>query len=180
MTKKAACNGFILNFQAPKELEDLADRFYRDGLTNIIHILNFENTAQQWTVHKDAKVGDKVFFMCAKTSRDHMRRVAKQAEAVFDEEIIEFARDNLALYKKYAGKIVAVGEVIEEPFETSDSGYGYPAWRQTWYAQIGHFKLLERPLDISEFRDFIFVSRTGSVTKLSDEQIAKLEAKLGE
>lgn len=180
MTKNAVCNGFIINFQAPKELNDLADRFYRDGLTNINHILNFENTLQEWTVHKDAKVGDKVFFMCAKTSKDHMRRVTRQAEACGDEEIIDFARKNLRLYNRYAGKIVATGEIVGEPFTTDLSGYAHAAWKQNKYAKIGHFKLLEKPLDIKEFRDFIFVSRTGSVTKLSDEQITKLEKKLYE
>lgn len=40
---------FIMNFQSPKTVEDLLDRFETDGLTNIDHIFHFEETLREWT-----------------------------------------------------------------------------------------------------------------------------------
>lgn len=169
-------SAIIINFQSPKELVDLIDRYDRDGLTNIDHILHFEDTLMEWTVDKNCSVGDAVYFMCAKTSKDHMRRVLVDARQFGDSEIVLFAEEELELYEHYAGKIVATGKIIEDPFQTDDSGYEYPAWRNPWYAKIGSFNLLYTPICIDEFRSFITVSRTGSITRLSEEQAAQLSA----
>lgn len=55
----------IINFQSPVEQKDFIDRYERDGMTNIDHILNIESTLKEWTVDKNSQVGDIVFFMCA-------------------------------------------------------------------------------------------------------------------
>ena len=167
-------SAFIINFQSPKELDDLVDRFQTDGLTNIDHILNFEDTLKEWTVDKNSKAGDKVFFMCAKTSKDHMRRVFLDAKEYANDVIIAYAEKELNLYQRYAGNVVATGTLAEDPFMADSSGYNYPAWRNPWYAKIDNFQLLENPVSIDDFRDFIKVSRTGSITKLSEDQEAKL------
>ncbi len=164
----------IVNFQSPVELCDLIDRFERDGLTNIDHILNFENTLKEWTVDKNCAPGDVVFFMCAKTSKDHMGHVCSEARKYGDEFILSFAEEKRELYKKYAGNIIAVGFIESNPFQTDDSGYEYSLWRNTWYAKICNFQLLNQLVSISEFRDYITVSRTGSITKLTNEQKQKL------
>ena len=78
------------------------------------------------------------------------------------------------MYKEYAGKIVAIGTVADEPFQSDVSGYGFPAWRNPWYARIGNFQLLEVPVSIDVFRSFITVSRTGSFTRLSEDQAEQL------
>lgn len=170
----------ITNFQAPKELDDLVDRYERDGLTNIDHLLQFDDTLGEWTVDKNDQVGDTVFFMCAVTSKDHMRRVLKEAKELESSDIIAFAEDELELYEKYAGKIVAVGVIEEPPFDTYDSGYAYPGWRSPWYAKIGQFRLLDNPVSIDDFRSFIKVSRTGAITKLTTEQETQLKSLIKE
>lgn len=167
-------SAFIINFQSPKELVDLMDRYDSDGLTNIDHILHFDDTLMEWTVDKNCSVGDEVYFMCAKTSKDHMGRVLAEARLLGESDIIAFAEEKLVLYKEYAGKIVATGKVVEDPFQTDDSGYEFPAWRNTWYAKIGSFKLLDTPISIDDFRSFVTVSRTGSITRLSEEQVSQL------
>ena len=164
----------IINFQSPVELDDLIDRFRGDQLTNIDHIFKFEDTLGEWTVDRYSEMGDIVFFMCAKTSKDHMGHVCAQAKKTEDEELIAYAESERALYKKYAGKILAVGAIMEDPFQTDNSGYEYQYWRNNWYARIGNYQLLKDPIDISDYRDYITVSRTGSITKLDIEQERKL------
>ena len=174
-------SAIIINFQSPVEREDLIDRYKRDQLTNIDHILNFESTLKEWTVDKNSKVGDAVFFMCAKTSKEHMGHVCAEVKRCDDpSEIIDFAEAKRELYKKYAGNIVAVGVIEEDPFQTEDSGYACQHWRNPWYAKIGKFQLLSTPIHISEYCDYITVSRTGSITRLTNEQEDTLKKQIQE
>ena len=76
--------------------------------------------------------------------------------------------------KKYAGCIVAFGRVAKELFQTEAPGWDAPYWRSPWYAEIDHILLLDMPIHISQFRDFITVSQTGAITRLNTEQWAKL------
>lgn len=168
-------NRFISNFQSPVEIEDLIDRYENGEVTNLDLLLDYENNLPvEWTVYKESRVGDKIYFMCAKTSKDHMGHVCVQAKEE-SQEIYEFAERERALYKKYAGKIIAVGILSEDAFQSTDVGWEHPYWRSPWYAEIDEFQLLDYPIDISEFRDFITVSRTGAITLLSDEQSQKLD-----
>lgn len=112
--------------------------------------------------------------MCAKTSIDHMRKIRKSIKENYrDKELILFTEEQFEKYKKYAGKIIAHGKVSSEPFNAA-SGYNKQYWRSLWYASIEEIEFLNKPIDISEFRDFIFVSRTGAITKLTREQEIKL------
>lgn len=166
---------FITNFQSPFELDDLQDRFERDGLTNIDYLLHFDESIGEWTVHKDAQVGDRVYFMCAVTSKDHMGHVCAQARAEAPEDVQVFAEEQRQLYKRYAGHIMAVGRVDEPPFQSIDSGYAHAPWRNPWYARICDVQLLGQPIPYDDFRDFITVNSTGSITKLTGEQEEALE-----
>lgn len=160
---------FILTFQAPVELEDLADRYERDRMTNIDHILNFDETPGEWTVDKRCSVGDTVFFRCAATSYGHIRRLANAAKREGKDELARFAEEERERYKEYAGMIVAVGKVADAPFQSEGSGYDHHYWRSPWYAKIGDFKLLSAPLYIDP-RGLIKISSIGSITKLDAEQ----------
>jgi hypothetical protein len=60
-----------------------------------------------------------------------------------------------------------------EPF-ASDAGWAHAHWKSPWYATIADFRFLASPVDISEFRDFVKVSRTGAITRLSGDQAAAL------
>ena len=72
-------SAFITNFQSPVELDDLKDRLDCGGITNLDMILHPEKFSPiEWTVDKEAKIGDVVVFMCAKTSANHIAHLCKQ------------------------------------------------------------------------------------------------------
>lgn len=171
---------FITNFQSSVELVDLLERYNLDKKTNIDKFLeDVEDDYTEWTVDKEAKIGDIVYFMCAKTSVDHMRSLRKNIiENYFDDDLLEFTESQFEKYKKYAGKIIAIGKLVSEPFQ-ADSGYTKPYWRSPWYASVEELKLLKNPVDISQFRDFIKVSRTGAITRLSKAQEERLNNLIG-
>ena len=164
-------NSFITNFQSPVDLEELKE-FWQMGIgSNLDILLNDYQDGTEWSVPSDAEVGDTVFFMCAKTSVDsrHMARVRKQAMQAGDAELIRIAEEQYSLHKRYAGKILAVGILTDDPYEELSAG-----GRSSWFAEIDQINLLANPVDISEFNSFIMVSRTGAITKLSDSQYASL------
>ena len=167
---------FITNFTSPTTLDELIERYETfSGLTNIDLILRWHEFEGEWTVDKDATIGDTVFFMCAVTSTDarHMGGVVKEARELGNPEILAYAQEELELYKRFAGHIVAIGKVIDEPYR-ADSGFEHPHWRSPWYAEIGDFHLLRNPVSIDRYRDFIKVSGTGAITQLDDAQTARL------
>ena len=156
---------------------DLEDRFQRGGISNINMILSREQfPTLEWTVDKNAAVDDTVFFLCARTSIDHIRHLCVQLRKAGRENtsLGVFAAQQRDLYQKYAGFLVATGRVAQEPFQTEVSGWEAPHWRSPWYAKIDRIRLLNTPIHISQFRDFITVSRTGAITKLTDAQLHTL------
>ena len=164
---------FITNFQSPVELEDLIDRYETDRMTNIDHFFS-EATTLDWTVKKDAQINDIVVFMCAKTSKDHMGHVCAQCKEIGNQKLLIYAEQERQLYKKYAGMIVGLGIIQELPYQTFDSGYQYSYWKSPWYAKISNITRLKNPLPIDEFRDFIYISRTGAITNLTRDQYRQL------
>ena len=84
------------------------------------------------------------------------------------------AEQERQLYKKYAGMIVGLGIIQELPYQTFDSGYQYSYWKSPWYAKISNITRLKNPLPINEFRDFIYISRTGAITNLTRDQYRQL------
>ena len=167
---------FITNSQSPTELADLIDRYKEDeGYTNLDYVLDEDAfDSLEWTVDKDAKIGDLVFFMCAKTSADHMGHVCAEARRNGDEDIIDFAEEKRKLYKRYAGKIVAIGTLMTDPYQEDNKLFPNQHWRSPWYAKISAILRLVDSVDISEFREFITVSRTGAITKLDKAQTERL------
>lgn len=162
----------ITNFQAPKEIEDLIYRYENvDKLTSLdilIHdVLNEGET--EWTVSKDSKPGDIVLFMCAKTSIDHISRLANEAKSLDNKNFTKYASEQREAYRKHAGKILAIGRLEGRPFY-SKSDYPYQGWKSPWYGKIVDLTWLENAISIDNFRDFIKISRTGAITKPTNEQ----------
>lgn len=164
---------FITNFQSPVGIDDLVERF-EVGQSNIdILFASAIDGWTEWTVAKDAEIGDTVFFMCAKTSKDHIRAGVNEAKRLGNRDLILFAEEQKEKYYRYHGKILAIGKVVDQPRQDV-SEFEYQYWRSPWYARIEQIEILEKPVDISDFRDFITVSRTGAITKLTVEQEEKL------
>ncbi len=80
------------------------------------------------------------------------------------------------LYGQVGGSIFACGivcdDIIVDDVATRDGLH----WRSVYYAPIDNISLIEPPINIAEFRDFIMISRTGAITKLDDEQDERLRA----
>jgi len=168
-------NAFITNFQSPVEYADLVERCDEGRGTSLDILLSDSNDDYTvWTVSKDAQPGDTVVFMCAKTSKDHMGHVCSVARKEGNERYLEYAEEKRALYKQYAGSIVAVGRVCSDAFQDRDPSINQ-YWRSPWYAKIDRVQLLADRVTIDDFRDFIKVSRTGAITKLTDEQWLELK-----
>ncbi|MDI9497735.1 MAG: hypothetical protein QM270_04515 [Bacillota bacterium] len=166
-------SAFISSFQSPVGVDDLRER-YVAGMSNIdILLADRDEGWTVWTVPKDARTGDRVYFMCAKTSRKHIRDALREAKALGDVELIRFAEEQKEKYDRCAGKILAAGVVVGRPYQSS-SEWKHQYWRSPWYARIEQLEFLDRPVDITEFRDFIFVSRTGAITRLDGEQEGRL------
>ena len=80
---------------------------------------------------------------------------------------------NRRFNEKFGGKIFAVGKVCSIPqIEKEESEQVH--WRTPIYAQYDNVSLLEEPIDISEFRDFITISRQGTVTPVYGEAFDQL------
>ncbi|MCQ2449571.1 MAG: hypothetical protein MJ132_05215 [Clostridia bacterium] len=167
----------ITNFQPPKEIEDLADRLYNNnGYTSLEILLTdaIDTSKTEWTVDKECKVGDTVLFMCAKTAKDHIAHVCAEAKKLNDNELINFAEEERKKYNSYAGHLLAVGMLEDLPFQDV-SDFPYQGWKSPWYGKICDLKLFDHPVSIDDFRDFINISRTGSITKLTNEQWSQLK-----
>lgn len=166
----------INNFQSPKDLLDLEDRYYNNGGFTNIEILFTDATSTnetEWTVDKDCEVGDTILFMCAKTAKDHIAHVCVEAKKTNDKELIDFAEEEREKYNKYSGSILAIGTLKEPPF-IAESDFEYQCWRTPWYGKICDLRLLDNPVSIDKYRSFIQISRTGSITKLTNEQWEQL------
>lgn len=60
----------------------------------------------------------------------------------------------------------------------SDAGYAFPGWRSPWYGNVQQRILLDHPISIDAFRDFIYISRTGAITELSEDQWMELRRRI--
>jgi hypothetical protein len=96
-----------------------------------------------------------------------------EAKRLGNRDLILFAEEQKEKYYRCHGKILAIGKVVDQPRQDV-SEFEYQYWRSPWYARIEQIEILEKPVDISDFRDFITVSRTGAITKLTVEQEEKL------
>ncbi|MGT2757424.1 hypothetical protein [Streptococcus ovuberis] len=169
----------IMTFTSPMTLEDLIDRYYSDGLTNIDHILHFEDTPQVWTVDEDSQMGDTIFFTCAENAVAHMARLVAEIASFegqvedFD-QVLAYAKNQQNLYETYAGQLLAVGRLASPPFQRESPGYAFAAWSNPWYAKVSDFRRLTQPLLVSAFSDFIIFSETSSRTYLTDDQYRQL------
>ena len=86
------------------------------------------------------------------------------------------------IHAKYGGKIFAVGRVCGAPEYVDPSEFVDQIlhWKSRDYAAIDNIQVLQTPIDISVFRQYIHLSRGGSVTPLFDTEfvIIPLGAKL--
>ena len=170
---------YICNISFPTSLDELdlyAERF------NLEDIL--KSDYEKWTVPKWAKPNDIVFFMHSKTAFQKisaLRTALKQSSERYTEYELERLLNALEraslLYKEYGGRIFACGRIATIPVcDTNDNEVFH--WRGVWYADIDNITVFNHPLDISDFREFITISRTGAITPVFDTEYSRLRALL--
>lgn len=174
---------FINNISFPKTLDELYFFATEHGSFNVEDVLYEEKTV--WTSPKWAKIGDIVFFMHSKTAkstitslRTHLNNDRDYISKKKYNILMEWINRGLDLYKQYGGKIFAIGKVIGAPEYIADSDDDYEDasfyhWGSRIYSEIEVF-VLEKPIDISEFNDFIFVSRQSGITPVFGKEFIKL------
>ena len=168
---------FIDNISFPMTLEELerfADWF------NVEEILNVAET--EWTAPRWAVEGDIVFFFHAKTAIQKITMLEtklKQEKTEYSEEDYRWLWESLQrareLYKLYGGKIFAIGRVSGRTEYDSQEGDEILHWASRFYAPIDRIFVLQQPIDISEFSDFLPVSTRGAITPVVGSDFDRLK-----
>lgn len=166
-------SAFITKFNSPHTLDELRELYENDCITSLEILLNdSEYEYTEWSVHKNAKKNDTVFFCCGPASINYMDAIYKQAQETSSAELIEYAGKVRTLHQKYSGKIVAVGYVADTPF-CEEPSMEHTHWSNPWYAGIEGLRILDDPIDIADIRDIV-VLQPHTVTMLTEEQEKKL------
>ena len=171
---------FITNISFPKSLDEVLYFIEERGKFDVQEVMSAN--CVEWTAPKDAQIGDAAYFMHSKTSIDTIKRLKRELKrtqsdinlAVF--EVLDKALNEAErLYYQVGGSIFATGtvsgEIIVDNIATEDGLH----WRSKYYAPTNSLSLIEPPIHIDEFRDFITISRTGAITKLNADQETKLQ-----
>lgn len=172
---------FITNISFPKTMDEFLFFLNDDFHFNVDDVI--ENEYLEWTAPKWCGIDDIVFFMHAKTAISTITKLRTEylntknnysnEQQVLIEKGIEHAIDD---YKKYGGKIYAIGRVVEhtiyDDFYRNDTELH---WRGKIYAPISDIIKLDNPIDISEFNDFIYVSRQSAITGVFGKEFAQLQ-----
>ena len=157
---------FILNFNNSRNLSDIKELFDKYHGTNINFLLDdFALGRTRWSVPKEAVPGDIAIFMCAKEARHNLGMATSHIPADCSAEFYAFVNNQKALYKRYSGHLLGYGIVSSIP--KSDDGW--------WMSDIGQLTPFNNTIFIDEFRSFISISKTNSVTYISDNQWDRLK-----
>jgi len=169
---------FINNISFPQSIKELKYLVYEQGSYNVENILAGDGAC--WTVSRNCKIGDIVLWFHAKTAISRITALITQVKTIPEEIepdkdlLLEWLERARGLYKKYGGKIFAVGRVVGAPeyrdFPDSEDFH----FHGRIYADIGDIVVLDEPIDISEFHSFITVSRHGAITPLPAKEFDRL------
>lgn len=166
----------INNISFPKTIDEL-EWFIKDhGCFNVEDILY--DKIIEWTVQKWMLPNDIVLFFHAKSAIQIIRRLEIELEKnkeLYDYDILmDRLKHARKLYDLYGGKIFAVSRVIGAPFYVKEESE-LVHWKGRIYAEIGDIQILENPVDISAFSDFIMVSRQSAITAVLGENFETLK-----
>ena len=187
--KASEATHFVQSFIANCSFANTLEEFEQDigywGYFNYECVFHEEEF--MWTSPRWAKLGDVVFFYHTKKAINNIARLQKNLKALqgkiseekynyLDKELNR-AREN---YGKYGGKIFAIGQVCENFEETADDDpFGIEKneldhWGSKNYVCMSNICILDNPVSMEEFSDFIVLSPGGSYTMVLGEQFEKL------
>jgi hypothetical protein len=167
----------INNISFPKTIGELEFFVKEEGYFDVEAIFLFPTV--EWTMPKWAIKNDIVFFFHAKTAIQTIRRLEselkKNKEQYDYETLLEGLKHARDLYDLYGGKIFAIGRVLDSPFYDDGEWQDVLHWRGKIYAEIGDIHILQNPVDIAEFSNFIMVSRQSAITSVVGEDFERLK-----
>ncbi len=159
---------YIVNFNVSRDFSDLESRLDNYGNTNINILLDdFINGKTNWSVSKNAKPGDIIIFLCAKTAKDNLSTALYHAPAGYIKENKDLINQQTALYNQFSGHLLGYGIVSSIPVKDNSSN--------RWMADIDNLQQFSNPIYFDDFKDFIFIIRGNSVTGINDEQWERLK-----
>lgn len=173
---------YVSNMSTATTLEELE---YTDGITLPENLMSAVD--KLWTAPKWAKAGDVVFFMHSKTARSTITRLRSELfrnrdkMSAYDyDRLMNYIGHCLDIYSQYGGKIFAIGRVCGGPkyVEPENVMESVLHWRSRNYSAIDNIHILEKPLDISEFK-YIHITRGGATTPLYDYEFDHLREDIG-
>jgi len=174
----------ISNISFPSDIEGLENYVYYHGQYNIEDVLSL--IGGEWTVPRSSKVGDIVLWYHAKTAISRITALITQVNKLPSKSphdrslLLEWLSRAKALYNLYGGKIFAVGHILSAPELwdiPADDTYHFHG---RVFAEIGDVSLFDVPVDISEFRDFICISKHSGITPLPSNEFHKLRTLISE
>jgi len=152
---------FIANFNNTRNLQDIKNQYDYDGKTNINYLIDgFANGKTIWSVPKETMPGDIILFMCAKEARHNLGLATSNIPAQYGNGFTKFVDVQKMLYKKYSGYLLGCGIIQTAPIQDNN-------W---WMSDIYQLRQFTAPVHISEYRNFITISRTNAITYLNNEQ----------
>lgn len=174
----------ILNLAFPKSLEEVLNIQKEYGYFDIEALLIDSSTGEtdSWTVPKWCRTGDIVFFMHSKSSRISISALKSALKRQSDDYtaddlnvLISALERGSDLYKKYGGKIFAIGRVSGKPYY-DDIPENMNHWKSKIYADVSDYYCLESPVDISEFNAFIQISSRSAITPVFGKEFNALKS----
>ena len=181
MTDNIYINAHINNISFPKTIEELEYFIYERGKYNVEDVINESNGGYTiWTVPRSSVVGDIVLYFHAKTAIQWISKLENELKyldsQIHDIQVLSnWLMRARKLYSLYGGKIFAIGRINSQP-EIEELEDGCLHWRGRIYAKVEDIIVLETPISISEFNDFIFVSRQSAITSLPSNEYERLKA----
>jgi hypothetical protein len=173
---------YISNMSTSSSLEELDN----DEGYSLPEVLLNESSIE-WTAPKWAKAGDIVFFMHSKYAKSTITRLRTELIQRKNEyssadynRLMSYLYHALEIHAKYGGKIFAIGRVCGcseyvEPENYCDILH----WKSRNYAEIDNIQELDEPIDISDFHNYIYVTRAGAITPLFNNEFDLLRSDIG-
>jgi hypothetical protein len=176
---KKLVEAFISNITVTDSLDELYEQYLNGNNVQLL-IDDINKTGDTcWTSPRWAKRNDIVLFMHAKTAKAKLTKIRTELRNEYDpksdkaKKIETAIQEQLEVYKKYGGKIFAIGQISGKPEVSDDKQDSY--FQSRVFCDIDSLFLLDEPIDLSEFNDFIKISMQGSVTPVFGRSYEKLK-----
>ena len=172
----------INNISFPKNIEGMFEYVTDNRLFDVEKILS--DRYNEWSAPKWVQAGDIMLFFHAKTALATIRKLKKE----FNSKIMDYSENDRELlldgfdraeylYDLYGGKIFAIAKVVGSPsyFDRSDDGLYGAHFKGRVFAEIEIIHILNNPIHINEFSDFILVSRQSAITGVFGDTYTRIK-----